>query len=295
MGRQLFLGVDGGGTQCRARLADGSGTVLGEGFAGPANIRRGLADSIAAVLDAARQCLAVCGLGENAFAVTTACLALAGASEPDDLATARRERLPFARSLIATDAEAACVGAHGGRDGGIVIVGTGSIGWAIRGDRHCRAGGWGLPVSDEGSGAWLGLEAVRRALWAADGRIARSGLAAQILDEFAGDPHAIVRWAASASPADYGRFAPIVAEAAHRDDRLASGLMREAAGHIDALARRLLAWETPRLAMVGGLAAVIEPYLADDVRHRLKPPEGDALSGALRLAMTKTAARETPR
>ena len=58
----LFLGVDGGGTQCRARLADRAGRILGEGVAGPANLRLGLEASLAAVLDAARQCLAEAGL-----------------------------------------------------------------------------------------------------------------------------------------------------------------------------------------------------------------------------------------
>src|SRR5690348_4320566 len=110
-GREFLLGVDGGGTHCRARLAELSGETIGEGVAGPANIRRGLAESLAAVLDAVRQCVAAAGLGEDALADTTACLALAGASEPADLAAARRQTLPFRRSLIVTDAEAACIGA----------------------------------------------------------------------------------------------------------------------------------------------------------------------------------------
>ena len=46
---ELFLGVDGGGTRCRARLADLSGKILGEGSAGPANIRFGIEPSFAAV------------------------------------------------------------------------------------------------------------------------------------------------------------------------------------------------------------------------------------------------------
>ena len=37
----LFIGVDAGGTRCRARLVDQAGTVLGEGQGGPANIRLG--------------------------------------------------------------------------------------------------------------------------------------------------------------------------------------------------------------------------------------------------------------
>ena len=57
-GALLFLGVDGGGTQCRARLCDGSGTALGEGKAGPANTRLGLDNCMRSVLDATDQCLA---------------------------------------------------------------------------------------------------------------------------------------------------------------------------------------------------------------------------------------------
>ena len=197
--------------------------------------------------------------------------------------------MPFRRTLIATDAEAACVGAHSGRDGGIVIVGTGSIGWAIRGGRHYRVGGWGLPLSDEGSGAWVGLEAIRRVLWAHDGRIPWTDLLRRLIEEFHGDPHAIVRWSGKAAPGDYGRFAPSVVEYARRGDPVGKELMSAAAGHIEALARRLLAWDTPRLALVGGLAATIERYLADDVRRRLTPAEGDALSGALQLAAADAA------
>lgn len=287
---EFLLGVDGGGTQCRARLADLSGAVVGEGAAGPANIRRGLAESLAAVLDAARQCLAAADLGEDALARTTACLALAGASEPADLATARRQPLPFRRTVLTTDAEAACNGAHGGRDGGIVIIGTGSIGWAIRGGRHHRVGGWGLAVSDEGSGAWLGLEAIRRVLWAHDGRIAWTDLLQRLSEQFHSDPHAIVRWAAQAAPADYGRFAPAVVESARHGDAIATELLHAAAGHIETLVRRLLAWDTPRLALAGGLASAIERHLAGDLRQRLTPPEGDALSGALRLAAAEARA-----
>ena len=41
----LLLGVDGGGTRCRARLADLTGEVLGEAVTGPANIGLGLQES----------------------------------------------------------------------------------------------------------------------------------------------------------------------------------------------------------------------------------------------------------
>src|SRR5262245_36644073 len=147
--RSLFLGVDGGGTTCRARLMDATGGIVGEGVAGPANVRIGLDESLRSVLDATGRCLAQAGAswGDRILA----CLALAGASEPKDAAAARAAFASHFRQLIVTtDARAACVGAHRGADGGIIIVGTGSIGWAVRGEESIRVGGWGFPVSDEG-------------------------------------------------------------------------------------------------------------------------------------------------
>ncbi len=158
----LLLGVDGGGTQCRARLSDFSGAKLGEATAGPANIRFGLERSFSAILQATTECLVQAGLSSKDSSRITACLALAGASEPKHLAAAQDYPHPFRRAIVTTDAHAACVGAHGGRDGGIIIIGTGSIGWAERKELHYRVGGWGWPISDEGSGAWIGYEALRR-------------------------------------------------------------------------------------------------------------------------------------
>jgi len=59
---------------------------------------------------------------------------------------------PFRSIVYAHDATVACIGAHGAREGGIVIVGTGSVGFAVVGGREVRVGGYGFPISDEGSG-----------------------------------------------------------------------------------------------------------------------------------------------
>jgi glucosamine kinase len=281
--RLLFLGVDGGGTRCRARIADSSGAVLGEGGAGPANVRISLEEGVRSVRDAAAQCLTQAGAS---FAdPIVACLALAGASEPQEAAAAQAAFKPrFRRVLVTTDAHAACVGAHRGEDGGVIIVGTGSIGWAVSGGRNVRVGGWGFPVSDEGAGAWIGCEAVRRALRAHDGRAAWTPLLRRVSQELGSDPHAIVRWMGAARPRDFGRLAPFVIEHAADDDPAAAEIMRRAAGHIDAIAARLADHGATRIALMGGLAAGIEPWLAPAMRTHLVRPAGDALDGALRLA-----------
>jgi glucosamine kinase len=280
----LILGVDGGGTQSRARLCAYSGRLLGEAVSGPANLRLGIEASFSSVLDAAGQCLANAGIGEKDLTRVVACLALAGASEPGHLDAAKHHRHPFRAAIITTDAHAACIGAHGGRDGGVIVAGTGAVAWALLNGKTYRFGGWGLPISDEGSGSWVGGEALRRVLWAHDGRIAWTPLLRALFADFSNDPHAIVGWAAGASPREFGAFAPRVAIFARQDDPVAIELMRAGAAHIDALAARLIALGVPRLALVGGFAGAVETWLAKQTTSRLLEPIGDAVQGAVTLA-----------
>ena len=284
LGDVLLLGIDGGGSRCRARLCSLSGAKLGEGTGGPANIRLGVDQSFASVLHATTQCMSQAGLSPRDFGRIVACLGLAGASEPTDLGAARQRKHPFHKVVFVTDAQAACIGAHGGRNGGIIVIGTGSIGWAELNGREYRVGGWGWPVSDEGSGAWLGCEALRRTLWAHDGRIPWTDLLSCLFKKFRSNPHAIVRWMTSALPRDFATFAPAIVEHASANDPAAVELLRLAGRHIDTLAHRLVAFGVDRLSLTGSLATAIEPWLEDTTRHRLVVPVGDAVDGALRLA-----------
>ena len=285
---ELFLGVDGGGTGCRARLCDAAGTRLGEAQGGPANIRLGLEQAFASVGDATLACLEQARLTPNDLPRITACLALAGATEPAELAAARQQSQSFGKAILTADAHAACVGAHNGADGGVIIVGTGSIGWAVLRGRQHRVGGWGLELSDEGSGAWIGRETLCRVLAAHDGRIAWTALLRAVFERYDCDPHAVVQWASQASSRDFGTLAPVVVEAA-RDDAAAIEILRLAASHIDAIATRLVELGVPRLSLMGGLAPHIEGLLPMIIRRQLAAPLGDALDGALLLARAAAA------
>ena len=284
----LFLGVDGGGTGCRARLCDASGTRLGEAQAGPANIRLGLEQAFASVRDATLSCLEQAQLTPDDLPRITACLALAGATEPAELAAARQQRQAFGKAILTADAHAACVGAHNGADGGVIVVGTGSIGWAVLRGRQHRVGGWGLELSDEGSGAWIGRETLRRVLAAHDGRVAWTALLRAVFERYDCDPHAVVQWASQAASRDFGALARAVVEAS-RDDAAAIEILRLAATHIDTIATRLIELGVPRLSLMGGLVAHVEGLLPMIIRRHLAKPLGDALDGALLLARAAAA------
>ncbi len=280
----LLLAIDGGGTRCSARLATISGNLLGEAVAGPANLRRGVDRSFAVVVEVASVCLRQAALPATDVGRIVACLALAGASEPTFLAAAKAHRHPFRKAIFTTDAHAACVGAHGQADGGIIIAGTGTVGWATVKGRTYRVGGWGLPISDEGSGAWTGGEALRRVLWAYDGRVAWTPMLRALFANFACDPHAIVTWTATASPGDFGALTPHIVDYAAQGDAASIELLQQSAAHIDALAARLLAVGADRLALVGGFAPSLRTWLSPATAEHLVEPVGDALAGALALA-----------
>jgi glucosamine kinase len=280
----LFVGVDGGGTGCRARLEDANGRLLGTGIAGPAALRMGVDNALAQVEKACRAALEETGLGSNAMSSVHAAVGLAGMGRKGALEELLLRPHPFRSVVYTHDATIACIGAHGARDGGIVIVGTGSVAFAIIDGREVRIGGYGFPISDEGSGADLGLHAIRLALRAHDERAVGTTFTQEVMMRFHNDPFEVVAWMDHATATDYATFAPLVIRHADAGDPVGRRILRDAAEQIDDLVRRLSESGVSRIALLGGLASSMQPWLAPDVQRRLVPVEGDAVDGALKLA-----------
>lgn len=279
----LFVGVDGGGTSCRARIEDAEGRLLGTGIAGPAALRMGIDQTLTEVEKACRAALDEAGLDTTALNSMHAAVGLAGVGRKGALEQLALRPHPFRSVIYAHDATIACIGAHAGRDGAIVIVGTGSVGFAVLERREFRVGGYGFPISDEGSGADLGLHAIRIALRAHDGRAVGTKLTHDVMMRFHSNPFDAVAWMDHATATDYATFAPLVMRHADDGDAAARRIVRDAAEQIDELVRRLSECGATRIALLGGLASSIQPWLAPDVQRRLVPVEGDAVDGALRL------------
>jgi glucosamine kinase len=281
---RFFIGVDGGGTGCRARIEDWNGKVLGTGIAGAAALRFGIERSLAAVTTACHAALDEAGLPREALKHITAGVGLAGVGRKGMLEELVAHPHPFRAVTYVNDATIACLGAHAGRDGGIVIVGTGSVGFAVVEGREIRVGGYGFPISDEGSGADLGLHAIKLSLRAYDERNPATDFTREVMARFRDDPFEAVAWMDKATATDYASFAPLVMRHADNGDPVARKVVRDAAEQIDELVRRLVECGAPKIALLGGLASPIQLWLAPDVQRRLAPVEGDAVDGALLLA-----------
>lgn len=281
----FYLGVDGGGTRCRARLRDNKGHILGEAESGPANIRLGLDLSWTNIMLAIDKALAKAGLTREILPQTAVGLGLAGVVTPADCARTLKAapNVTFGALRAAADYHVACLGAFEGRDGGIQIAGTGSSGYAIIDGRGHPVGGWGFVLSEKGSAAALGRDAVNAALRAHDGLAPTSAFTQALLVHF-GHPAAIIDWSETACPSDYGALSPIVFDHARQRDAIAIGLIEETAADIDTFIAHQIGLGAPRVCLVGGLASHIRPWLTDTTLAVLAEPATDILDGAILLA-----------
>ena len=277
---RFFLGVDGGATRCRARLRDWSGRELGHRVGPAANIYVDFDAAMRVVRDMIDSVIAT-SAGRPEIAVGLGLAGVSDAREAERVATALPD---FARVVVVNDAVAACVGANGLGDGGLIIAGTGSAGIARVGATTTIIGGRGFQLGDDGSAARLGEAALRATLRALDGLEPMSQLARALGQHFGGDPLRMSRWAVQAKPRDYGAFAPQILELANAGDARARDIAGEAARSIAALADALNALGAERIALVGGLGEPLRPYLPADLARRLVRPRRDAVDGAILLA-----------
>ena len=279
-----YLGIDAGGSRSRARVTDSEGRVLGAATAGPANTRMGIDLLDERLLEVSGEALHAAGIPEDQWNRVAAGFGIAGISRTGMEEALRERDFPFASVALDSDAAIANLGAHGGADGAILILGTGSIGFIQVDGQRVTVGGYGFPISDEGSGAALGLSAVRHALRALDGRTKRTPLSDAITERFGHDAASVVSWMDQATPGDYGEFAPLVMDYAEANDEIALSIVEDAVLHVERFITTIFAKGAPRLSLLGGLSARLRPWLRLRTVERLTEPLGDAVQGAIRLA-----------
>ena len=272
-----WVGVDGGGTRTRAVVADAHGQVLGRGEAGASALGQGAAQAWRHIAEAIERAGVPAGqLGDCALG-----LGLSGTGVPGQMQAFMAADPGVARFALVTDGLAGLLGAHGGRPGALLISGTGSVAEALLEDGTRRmTGGWGWQIGDEGSGAWLGQQAMKTAQAAFDGRVPRGALADSVFATTGPGREELLAFCDRAGQAGYASLARLVFETEHRDPA-AAALLDAAARALDALAAAL--HPTLPLALAGSIALRLSNRLCPAVQSRRVEPQGDAAAGALWL------------
>lgn len=285
-----FLGIDGGGSKCKAIIVDANNKVLGEGISGPANPLHGFEQAINSITESAEIALANSGLTVSLNDLTAG-VGLAGVNLPALFEKMSNWQHPFGRMFLATDLLIACLGAHNGSDGAVMITGTGSCGFSYVKGHPYTLGGHGFPHGDKGSGAWFGFQAANYVLMSLDGLKAPTSMNEKLLALLnVKDGLEMVEVIAGKPAAFYAKMANLVFDAAEDGDDVAQEIVKEGAEYISGIARQLLKQQPPRISLIGGLTPRIKPWLDDDVnkllQEPLSPPEiGSVIYAKQQLAL----------
>ena len=209
----MFIGIDGGGTKCRATIYSVKQGVLGTGLGGPANPLHGLERTLESIMVSTQLALRDAGLPLETVHQLYAGLGLAGVNLPSLYDKIMEWEHPFKQMFLTTDLHTACIGAHEGSDGAVIITGTGSCGFSCVNGRTTNFGGHGFALGDKGSGAWMGLEAIKATLLDLDGLGEATNLTNVITEHFAADnAMAIVEKMSGQPSSSFAKLARYVGE-----------------------------------------------------------------------------------
>jgi len=227
----VVLGIDGGGTRTRAAIVRGEQVLSRVENGSIKRLRVGPEAAEENLRTLLSEVIAQAGVA----AIAAASVGVASASMPGvpEWITRVFRDFGIARSEVVGDEVIALDAAFHGGPGILQIAGTGSncIGRAPDGGRE-SAGGWSSRLGDEGSGYWIGLHAVRRALRAHDREEPT-----RVLDrvgEIWGTPtiEALVNLGDSSPGPDFAALAPAIDKLAGEGDAVALGVMHQAAADL---------------------------------------------------------------
>lgn len=287
-----LIGVDGGGSGTRALLQRRAGEVIGRGGAGPSALGQGVAQAWRNVEAAVRAAFSDAGLAVPPWGRCALAAGLSGVSHPPLRDQFLAANIGFAELAAETDSFTMLLGAHGGGPGAILIAGTGSIAEALHADgSRATVGGWGFPVADDGSGAWLGLHAVRHAQAAMDGRANVSPLARQVWMRCGEDRESLQSWCDGSGQFEFAQFARLVFDLEGADP-VAAALLQRATIALEDLALAIDPRGRLPLAAAGSIGERLAPRMRPALRARLVPAQEAAAGGALML-IRRLVARQT--
>ncbi|WP_334030026.1 BadF/BadG/BcrA/BcrD ATPase family protein [Alteromonas sp. P256] len=283
----FFIGIDGGGTKCRARLEDSNGMLIGEGISGPANIMRDSALAQRSMVEAIEKAVAASRLsiGKEQCVVGAG---LAGANIAQAAVQFSDWSHPFHQMHVLSDLHAACLGAHNGQEGAAIITGTGSSATCWNNGEFTDIGGHGFPIGDVASGAWLGLKAVQHTLLCLDGLRPVDELSATICKALhTQNANDIVSECATFNTHHFAALVEQMLPLLYMSVDSVVSLFTEGANYLDRVANVLLANNDCSLAMIGGLSTIYSQHLSSPIQARTVSSKSSPQQGALFFAKTR--------
>jgi glucosamine kinase len=282
-GETLLIGVDGGGTGCRAAVGLATHGIIAQATGPSANISSDLEGAIENICDTVLNATQKAGWGAKDLGNATAHLGLAGVISAQ-ISQIVIKKLPYKNSVVTSDVPTALMGALGRESGFLAAIGTGTFISKSHDDILETVGGWGLNVADQASGSWLGREALNRTLLCHDGLMEHTELTTKLMAHFENDPVLIATFGLNASPRDFGTFCPTVVQAAQAGDEIGSTLMEMGTDYIHQSLTALGFAPNDTLHLGGGVGPHYSEYLKKRGDIKVRRPKNSSVFGAFELA-----------
>lgn len=260
----FYIGVDGGGTKTEFALIDENGNLVAKSKAGSTNYQAVGANRVRQeLLSGLDRLLKTANL--NPERVQKIFMGLAGAGRKNDQLEIKRffDRTAYqGKVFVDTDAVIALAGAFATGPGIILISGTGSICYGKNQvGTFVRSGGWGYLLGDEGSGYFIGNNAIIASLKDFDGRGEPTKLKHEICHHFnlkSIDEIIPLIYQNKISRIQIADLAPIVFRVAEEGDVIAQEIIKRAGKELGILARAVaeklgFEGEEIKVALVGSI------------------------------------------
>ncbi len=304
--KKWVIGLDGGGTKTLGVLVDEQGCVAGRAIAESSNYQVIGGEKLGLVISGLVKELMVHAGNPDAKA-THLYAGLAGAGRPADreaIHQAIRQHNVAETITVDTDAAAALAGAFAGGPGIIVISGTGAICFGKSKDNMVyRCGGWGYLLGDEGSGYYIGQQAIIAALKDLDGRGQKTRLRQAIEEKYqvaSVDLLISAIYSGKMDRTEIAGLAPLVFEFFNKGDQAAVAIIETAGKEIGkivaAVSKRMgLHGQPVTVALIGSVFKqrhILVPFMQQEALHTVSSvnfidPQFEPAIGSAVLAMQK--------
>ncbi|MFT6084801.1 MAG: glucosamine kinase [Glaciecola sp.] len=286
-----FIGVDAGGTHCRASLYDHNGNTISVGNAGGANVFSDFVSAMQQINLAIDLAInnSTLPIDKKLLTVGAGC---AGGQTQQAQQNLAQWNSPYRHFFMTSDLHASCLAANSGRDCVIIITGTGSSFAHYHNAQVTQYGGHGFIHGDEASGAWLGLNAIQLLLKSDDNLVQDRQFCSAISQALGMNYKSksvdtnisvdyILSHFKSKLASDYAQLAPVIIRLQQAGNTTASRLVSQGVDYLYSILLSNSLHCGSDLFMTGGLAksyqALLEKKLGQEVQLMQRPAQDGAM------------------
>ncbi len=295
-----FIGIDAGGTHCRASLFNQAGDTLGVGSANAANVFTNFAmamQQIDIAIDAAidnaltnalnnelmytqsdRINASLLHIEKSELIVGAGC---AGGHTSKAEQLLRDWKHPYKHFFMTSDLHASCLAANKGEDCVVIITGTGSSIAHFQHGKLTQYGGHGFIHGDDASGAWLGLNGVQLLLKSYDGLLKDDVFCEAILKAInCNNVNQVLNHFTQKNAKDYAAIAPDILALCRDGNITATTLVNEGLEYLASILVKNKLVDSSSIFITGGLAESYKVGLSEKIGHRVDTMDSLAQVGA---------------